>query len=130
MSKRRSIVIEGFRHGTQPIPAASVVRNVLMTGGVHGLDPETGKPEPDPVRQVALMFQHLEAIMRAAGGSMDDIVKLDVYASDRAIRATVNDRWVELFPDEAARPARHTFQYDHLPAGILVQCVATAVLGD
>ena len=43
MAKRRSIVIEGFAHGAQPIPAASRVGNIVMTGGVHGIDPATGK---------------------------------------------------------------------------------------
>lgn len=130
MAKRRSIHIEGFAHGTQPIPAASVVGHLLITGGVHGLDPATGNPDPDPERQVALMFQHLANIMKAAGGSMDDIVKLDVYAGDRAVRSVVNAQWLELFPDEASRPARHTFQYEHLSPGVLVQCVATAMLDD
>ena len=40
---RRRIEVEGFGHGGQPIPAASRVGNIVMTGGGCGLDPETGK---------------------------------------------------------------------------------------
>jgi hypothetical protein len=35
---RRSIHIEGFDHGGQPIPAACRVGNIVMTGGVYGFD--------------------------------------------------------------------------------------------
>jgi 2-iminobutanoate/2-iminopropanoate deaminase len=40
----------------------------------------------------------------------------------------IHTGWLTAFPDPASRPARHTLQNDHLPANMLVQCDALAVL--
>ncbi|MFO1115415.1 MAG: RidA family protein [Beijerinckiaceae bacterium] len=128
MTARRSIEVEGFSHGGQPIPAASRVGNIVMTGGVYGLDPETGKIPDDVEKQAELMFFNLKRIMAAAGASMDRVVKMTVYVKVPEGRPAVNRQWLAAFPDAASRPARHTFQNDHLPANMLVQCDATAVL--
>ena len=45
MAKRQSIEIEGFAH-KNPIPAASRLGNMLMTGIITGMDPATGKVAP------------------------------------------------------------------------------------
>ena len=47
MSNRKSIEVEGFSHGANPIPAASRVGNIVMTGGISGQDPVTGKVPED-----------------------------------------------------------------------------------
>lgn len=130
MSVRRSIEVEGFSHGAQPIPAASRVGNIVMTGGVYGLDPATGKIPDDVEKQAELMFQNLQRIVVAAGGSLDEIVKMTVYVKVSEARAAVNKHWLVAFPDPKSRPARHTFQNDHLPANMLVQCDATIVIQD
>ena len=131
MSARRSIVVEGFNHGQQPIPAASRVGPLVMTGGVHGLDPVTGKL-PDGVEdQARLMFENLARIMAAAGGTMATIARMTVYVKVPEARAAVNAEWLRAFPDPADRPARHTLVNETLPANMLVQCDATAwVAGD
>jgi enamine deaminase RidA (YjgF/YER057c/UK114 family) len=128
MTARRSIEVEGFNHGTQPIPAACRVGNVVMTGGVYGLDAATGKIPDDVEKQAELMFHNLARIMAAAGASMDCVIKMTVYVKVPEGRAAVNRQWLAAFPDPASRPARHTFQNDHLPANMLVQCDAAAVL--
>ena len=128
MGARRSIEVPGFSHGHQPIPAASRVGNIIMTGGVYGLDTATGKIPDDVGRQTELMFENLKRIVEAGGAGLDQIVKMTVYVKAQEARGTVNAQWLIAFPDPASRPARHTFQNDHLPANMLVQCDATAVL--
>ncbi|WP_332790606.1 RidA family protein [Sphingomonas sp. GB1N7] len=123
---RRSIDVEGFNHGVQPIPAASRVGNLVATGGVHGMDPATGTLPDDVAEQARLMFWNLERIMRAAGAGMDSVARVTVYVKVPEARAAVNTQWLALFPDPASRPARHTLQNDHLPANMLVQCDALA----
>ena len=130
MAKRRSIVIEGFAHGAQPIPAASRVGNIVMTGGVHGIDPTTGKLADGVEQQAVLMFANLGRILAAAGATFDDVVKMTVWVKVPEARAAVNREWLKAFPDEASRPARHTLQNDHLAANMLLQCDAMAVLDD
>ena len=47
--------------------------------------------------------------IEAAGGTVDDIIKITFWVKDPAKqRAALNDEWVKMFPDPAARPARHT----------------------
>jgi 2-iminobutanoate/2-iminopropanoate deaminase len=128
MSNRQSINIEGFGHGANPIPAASRVGNVVMTGGVHGLDPKTQKLPDDAAEQCRLMFANLGRILAAAGATTDDLVKITVFIKDQSIRPVVNPEWTALFPDAASRPARQTLVNPHLMANMLIQCEATAVV--
>jgi enamine deaminase RidA (YjgF/YER057c/UK114 family) len=123
---RRSIEIEGFSHGAQPIPAACRVGPLIMTGGVYGLDPATGKIPDDVTEQARLMFANLGRILQAGGAGFDDVARMTVYVKAPEARAAVNAEWLKAFPDAASRPARHTQQNDHLPANMLVQCDVTA----
>jgi 2-iminobutanoate/2-iminopropanoate deaminase len=125
MAKRNSIRIEGFAH-KNPIPAACRLGNMLMTGIITGTDPATGKVAPTLEAQCAFMFQHVRAIMQAAGGSTDDIIKMSVWMADRSQRDVLNREWVKMFPDEHARPARHTSQAA-LEGGQLINCDIMAV---
>lgn len=126
MTARRSIEVEGYSHGNLPIPAASRVGPLVMTGGIHGLDPATGKLPDDLTEQAQLMFFNLERIMAAAGAGLDRIVRMTVYVKVPEARQAVNVEWVKAFPDPASRPARHTLVNENLPSNMLVQCDATA----
>ena len=125
MAKRKSIHIDGFSH-KNPIPAGSRLGNMLMTGIITGMDPATGKLAPTLEGQCAFMFQHVQAIVKAAGGSTDDIIKMSVWMADRSKRDVLNAEWLKMFPDEHARPARHTSQAA-LEGGQLINCDITAV---
>ncbi len=127
MAQRKSIHVADFGH-VNPIPAACRVGNLVMSGGIHGVDPATGKVAATLEEQCAHMFRHVRAIVEAAGGTTDDIIKMTVWMNDRAHRDALNREWVKMFPDEHARPARHTMQAA-LGGGILIQCDLTAVLG-
>lgn len=128
MSNRKSIEVEGFSHGANPIPAASRVANVVMTGGISGLDPATGKVPEDPSAQVVQAFLNLEKILKAAGASLEDVVKVGVVVKSLALRDEINVQWVKYFPDAHSRPARHTTQYDHFGGATAIQLEATAVI--
>ena len=127
MSKRRVIEIPGLTHGNNPIPLASVVGNLLMSGAIAGQEP--GNPVlPDTLAgQASLMFANVRRIMEAAGGTTDDIVKVTIYLKRGLDREPINSEWVAMFPDPANRPARHTVLYEP-PGTFLVQCDITAYL--
>ncbi len=128
MGTRASISVPNFSHGTQPIPAASRVGKLIVTGGIGGLDPETGAVPDDLKQQCANMFENLRRIIEAAGGSLSCIAKVTVWVKSPEARAVINSEWTKLFPDEKSRPARHTLTYDHLPKNMLLQCDALAFL--
>lgn len=124
MPRRQSIYSEAFSHGN-PIPAACRVGNLLMTGIVNGV--VKGQPPGDLRAQCALMFERVRAIMKDAGGSTDDIVKVNVAFTDVTRREEITDLWVAFFPDPANRPVRQSVQAE-LDRGKLIQCDIIAVM--
>ncbi len=126
---RKSITIEGFSHGKNPTPAASLIGNLLMTGAIFGSDPATGKVAPQPEEECRLMFHNAQRILAAAGGSFADVLKMTFYLRPEASRELVNEHWVQAFPDEASRPARHVIVSHTLPASMQMQCDMFAVIG-
>ena len=124
MPKRQSIYSDAFSHGN-PIPAACRGGDLLMTGIVNGV--VKGEPPGDLRAQCKLMFERVRAIMRDAGGSTDDIVKVNVAFTDVTRREDITDLWVEFFPDPANRPVRHSVQAE-LDRGKLIQCDIIAVM--
>ena len=127
MAKRKSINGSRARH-ENPIPNASRVCNVVMSSVIGGTKPGTRELPPSLDEQVANVFAHIRHDVEAAGGSVDDIIKITFWVKDPAKqRAALNDEWVKMFPDPAARPARHT---QPLPADsrALVQADFVAVV--
>ncbi len=127
MAKRKAIYVDGFSH-KNPIPPASRLGNFVATGIVSGRDTNRNV-SPDPVTQARAMFVNLEIILKAAGASFDDILKLSVWIAEESIRAHLNTAWLEVFPDPDTRPARQVMIYAHLTEGQLLTCDALVVLG-
>ncbi|MBX3497928.1 MAG: RidA family protein [Alphaproteobacteria bacterium] len=127
MAKRRSIEIDGFKH-SNPIPGASIVGNLMMSSIIAGRDPKTGKLPETLDGQLACLFGHVRAFVEAAGGTPEDIVKLNFWIRAPHKRDAINAEWVKMFPDAHARPARHT-QALAGEGDALVQCDVTAVIG-
>ncbi len=129
MDKRRSINVAGASH-LNPIPSASRRGPFVVSGAISGADPQTGKVPDDLDAQCRLMFANVRRVIEAAGGTPEDIVKMNVWIADRALRPVLNRHWVEMFPDAASRPARHTSTGTDLTAPMQIQCDLWAVLGE
>jgi enamine deaminase RidA (YjgF/YER057c/UK114 family) len=127
MSKRRSIDGSRARH-ENPIPNACRIGNIVMSSVIGGSTPGTRELPPTLEEQVANVFAYIRHDVEAAGGTVDDIIKITFWVKDPAKqRAALNAEWVKMFPDPDSRPARHT---QHLPADAraLVQADFIAVL--
>ncbi|WP_176598625.1 MULTISPECIES: RidA family protein [Sphingobium] len=123
---RQSIEVEGLGHPGFPIPAASRVGNIVASGGIRGVDRETGVMPADAAGQVKLMFTNVMAVAQAASVSAERIVKMTFWVTSRECTLHINELWLAHFPDPASRPARHVMTYD-LPGGMLAQCDFLAV---
>ena len=126
---RRSIEVPGLHHAGLPIPMASVVGNLLVSGGISPLDPETGTVPPDVEEQVELVFANVRRVLDAAGGRPEDVAKCTVFVRDKGIRPVVDKHWLVMFPDPASRPARHTLSIE-LTRSLHIQLEITALLGE
>lgn len=127
---RRSVEVPGFSHGNQPIPAACRIGSFVVTGGIYGLCPESNMVPDDLERQATLMFSNLERILRAAGVTYGNVIKMNFWVRKDEYRGCINSLWIDAFPDAASRPARHTMRNEHMPANLLVQCDAMAIVGE
>src|SRR3989304_7951455 len=91
-----------------PRPTACRVGNVLFPSVIGGRDPETGATPESVEEQAANVFENLRNILAKAGGTPSDVARATGFVSDPTLRPPVNKPWLEMFPDEASRPARHT----------------------
>ena len=71
-----------------------------------GRDSRTGVTPEGIEAQAALVFRHMRDVIEAAGGTTDDIIKVNVFLRNPANRDALNAEWTRMFPDEATRPAR------------------------
>lgn len=100
---------------SQAIRAGSTV----YLSGQIGLDPATGQLVDGIEAQVERVFQNLQAVTAAAGGSLDDMVRVTVYLTDLAHFGHVNDAMSRHFREPF--PARSTVGVASLPRGALVE---------
>ena len=112
-------------------PYSQAVRagNTVYLSGQIPLDPATGEViEGEFTALTQRVFDNLAAVVEAAGGTMDDIVKLNVFLTDLSHFATVNELMAERFSEPY--PARAALQVAALPKGVPVEMDAVMVLGD
>ena len=119
--------VAGFSHAN-PIPAASRIGDLVFSGVITGRDPLTGELPSTLDEQCVHVFHHLRAIIEAAGGTTEDIIKLTVWLAEYRERDTLNREWLTMFPDPASRPARQVMSAE-LDGGMLIQCDFVGVLG-
>jgi 2-iminobutanoate/2-iminopropanoate deaminase len=129
MEKRCSIEVGGVKH-VNPIPSASKKGPFVVSGAISGADPATGKVRAELDAQCRQMFDNVRRVMSAAGGTPEDIIKMNVWIADRSLRETMNRYWVEMFPDPHSRPARHTIAEADFAPPMQIQCDLLAVIGE
>lgn len=132
MAKRECIEIPGVAHtgGRYPgfIPFGTKIGNLLFSGATFGADPKTGKMGETPERQAELAFQNTYTLLERAGFSTDDVAHMFVWYKDHKYREVVNKPFVEMFPNQNDRPARHAVVAD-LPGDLLIQLEIIALRG-
>ena len=100
----------------------------LFLSGQIGLDPQTGELVPGGIEaQTERVLRNLEAVLRAGGGSLDQVVKTTIYLTDMDEFPRVNRVYGKFFGDSL--PARATVGVSSLPKGALVEVEALAVVG-
>jgi enamine deaminase RidA (YjgF/YER057c/UK114 family) len=85
---------------------------------------ETGQVPDSAEEQAVNAFKILAAILEKAGATPGDVAHVTVFARDNSVRAAVNKPWVQMFPDESSRPARHTIIMDNLPSWLQIEAIA------
>lgn len=110
-------------------PYSQAVRrggSVYLSGQIP-LDPNSGLLiEGDIDAHARRAFDNLKAVCEAAGGSLDDVVRLGLYLTDLGQFAAVNAVMADYF--DAPYPARSTIGVASLPRGAVFEVDAIMVL--
>jgi reactive intermediate/imine deaminase len=107
--------------------AVRVGDTVYMSGQI-GLDPATMQMVDGIDGQIVRVFENLKAVAEAAGGSLADIVKVNVFLTDLANFAKVNETMARYFSESF--PARAAVGVKELPRGALVEADAVMFIAD
>lgn len=100
--------------------------DTVYLSGQLGLDPATGSLVDGVESQTHQVFKNLRAVMQAADGELDDVVKLTILMADLADFAKVNEIMASYF--NPPYPARATYQVAALPRGALIEIEGIAEL--
>ncbi len=105
------------------------VGNTVYLSGQIALNPETMEMvEGDISNRIHRVFQNIEAVCQAAGGTLQDIAKLNIYLTDLANFATVNEIMAEYF--QQPYPARAAVGVAQLPKATDVEVDAVLIVGN
>ncbi len=100
----------------------------IYLSGQIGLDPASMQLEAGIDAQIVRVFENLKAVAAAAGATLDDAVKFNVYLTDLAHFAKVNETMARYL--SAPYPARAAVGVKELPRGALVEADAILVSGE
>jgi len=106
--------------------AVRVDRTVYLSGQI-GLDPVSMQLVDGIEGQIHQVFKNLAAVAKTAGGSLDDLVKLNLYLTDLTHFPKVNEIMASYFSQPY--PARAAVGVAELPRGAQVEADAVMVLG-
>ena len=101
--------------------------DTVYLSGQLGLDPATMEMVEGVDAQIVRVFDNLKAVAEAAGGTLADVVKLNVYLIDLANFAKVNAALANYFSEPY--PARAAIGVSALPRGGLVEMDGVLVIG-
>lgn len=109
-------------------PYSQAIRagQTVYLSGQLGLDPKTGNLVDGIEAQAHQVFRNLRAVAVAAGGNLDDMVKLSILMQNLGDFAKVNEIMTGYFTQPY--PARATYQVAALPKGGLIEIEGVLVL--
>jgi len=108
-----------------PYSQAIVEGDFIFVAGQGPINPGTGSLELGDARsETKRVFENMKAILQAAGSSLEQVVKCNVYLRDINDFAAMNEVYQTYF--SRPFPARTTIQAGALPGGIAVEieCIA------
>jgi 2-iminobutanoate/2-iminopropanoate deaminase len=128
MSMRAQVQTNAAPAAVGPYSQAIRAGGLIFTAGQVGSDPATGELADGVAGQAERALRNLEAILDAAGTSLDRVTKTTIFLTDVSAFATVNEVYARHF--SPPYPARSTVGVKELPKGALVEIEAVAVAPD
>jgi 2-iminobutanoate/2-iminopropanoate deaminase len=122
---KQAVVTDRVAKPVGPFSAGIVDNGRVYSSGQVAQDPTTGKLIQGGVAaQTAQVIENIEAVLAAAGKTLGDVVKVNVYLADMRHFAEMNTVYAECF--RAPYPARTTVAVAGLPLGAAVEIEVVA----
>ncbi|MFH8785987.1 RidA family protein [Streptomyces roseoverticillatus] len=123
-------------HTTPPAKFSHGVKkgNILQVAGQVGFLPAVAGQPPTPAgdslrAQTLQTLANVAAVLEEGGAAWEDVIMMRIYLTDTAHFAEFNEIYDAYFAGLKSVPAARTTVYVGLPAGLLVEIDALAVLG-
>lgn len=125
--KKQIVSTQGAPKAIGTYSQAVKVGNTVYLSGQIPLDPASGEMVVGEIRiQITRVFDNLVAVAKAAGGSLQDVVKLNVFLTELKNFPQVNEIMAQYFKEPY--PARAAVGVAALPRGAQVEMDAIMVL--
>lgn len=109
-----------------PYSQAILAENTLYVSGQIALDAETGELINENItEETHAVMRNLEAVLRAADFTFNDIVKCSIFIKNMDEFATINEAYGHYFKSNP--PARETVEVSKLPKNVNVEISCIAV---
>ncbi|NLX61575.1 MAG: RidA family protein [Tissierellia bacterium] len=103
------------------------VSNIVFTSGQLPIVPETGEIIKDDIRMATKQsLNNVLAIVEAAGGTLKDVVKVNIYVKNMDDFGAINEEYDKFF--NGHKPARSCVEVSKLPKDGMIEIEAIAVL--
>ncbi len=101
--------------------------NMVFTSGQLPLNPDTGEFDSDEIAtQTRRSLLNVEAVLKAEGMKLSDVVKITIFMQDLSEFAEMNKAYAEFFPENP--PARSCVEVAALPKAAKIEIEAVAVV--
>lgn len=125
--KREVITTDKAPKAIGPYSQGIKAGDFVFVSGQIPLDPETGSVISGNIAvQTERVLRNIEAVLDAAGSSMEDVVKTTVYLKDLADFPNFNECYASFFSGNP--PARATVEVNRLPKDVMVEIDAVAMV--
>jgi len=122
---KRIIRSDEVKHGGGPYSQAIQAGGFVFLSGQTGVDRD-GRLKEGIEAQTRQALQNVEAILRAAGAKLADVVQIRAYIADLSQYSAMNKIYAEFFPED---PPSRACVSAKLPEGALIEFVVTACVG-
>jgi len=122
----KTVFTENAPAAIGPYSQAKIVGNLVFTSGQIPVNPATSQIEADTIEgQTEQVCKNVAALLKAAGSSIDNVVKTTCFLSDIANFAAFNGVYAKYF---TSCPARSCVAVKDIPKGALVEIEVIAEL--
>ncbi|MFY9742178.1 MAG: RidA family protein [Candidatus Sulfotelmatobacter sp.] len=125
LTRRRAVYPPHYNHKDTASPGM-LTHDRLFISSMSGSDPETGKVPDDPAAQVDLALDRMQAVAKAAGLELANMVFVNPYLTSTIPSRVMNQHYAGRF-EFGNTPARATIDVTSLPGGAQIEYTGIAV---